>query len=81
MGWSGVENGALLMRAAADGFDAFVTKDANLQYQQNLQDLPLAVVVVHAQSNTIEDIRAVIPALLTALASLAQRRLIVVSGP
>ena len=30
MGWSGVENGKLLALAASAGFEAFLTKDANL---------------------------------------------------
>ena len=34
-GWSGVRNGKLLALAAA-GFDAFVTVDKNLPFQQNL---------------------------------------------
>jgi predicted nuclease of predicted toxin-antitoxin system len=34
-GWSGVKNGKLLALAAAE-FDAFVTVDKNLPFQQNL---------------------------------------------
>ncbi|HZP88924.1 MAG TPA: hypothetical protein VFB54_19085 [Burkholderiales bacterium] len=33
MGWGGVKNGALLAAAAAE-FDAFITVDKNLPYQQ-----------------------------------------------
>ena len=33
MGWSGIKNGEFLMLAAVD-FDAFITVDKNLQYQQ-----------------------------------------------
>ena len=43
-GWSGVKNGKLLALAAA-GFDAFVTVDKNLPYQQNTAALPIAVLV------------------------------------
>jgi len=39
-GWQGKENGELL-RAAEQEFDAFVTMDKNLEYQQNLQALKL----------------------------------------
>ena len=41
-GWSGVKNGKLLALAAGQ-YDVFVTADRNLQYQQNLSSLPLAV--------------------------------------
>lgn len=73
MKWGGIENGELLSRAAASGFDALVTKDAKLQYEQNLVNLPVAVVVLHASSNDIDDIRPVIPPLLKALGTLASR--------
>ncbi len=35
-GWSELENGALIEIAESSGFDALVTTDKNLQYQQNL---------------------------------------------
>ena len=64
MRFDGLENGVLLARASADGFDALLTKDANLQYQQNLTDLPLAVVVLNTQSNDIDALRPLLPPLL-----------------
>jgi hypothetical protein len=42
-GWSSLKNGDLLLRGPAR-FDAFLTADQNLQYQQNLSTLPLSVV-------------------------------------
>jgi predicted nuclease of predicted toxin-antitoxin system len=74
MGWAGLENGELLARAAANGFHALLTKDANLRYQQNLVNLPTAVVLLHAASNDIDDIRPLLPALLAALPSLPPRQ-------
>lgn len=44
-GWGGVTNGKLLARAEHQ-FDVLVTMDQNLQYQQNLSDFDLAVVVI-----------------------------------
>ena len=52
-GWSGLKNGELL-RHAADLFDVFVTADQNLQFQQNLSKLPIAVLVLVAPSNRME---------------------------
>ncbi len=49
-GWQGKKNGELL-RLAAEEFDVFVTMDKNLQHQQNLGALGLAVVVIRAHSN------------------------------
>lgn len=70
MGWGGLENGELLSRAEADGFDALLTMDSGLQFEQNLKDLPIAVVMIRAASNDIDDIRPLLPALLKALTTL-----------
>lgn len=70
MGWVGIENGILLARAAAARFDAVLTKDTKLQYEQNLTNLPLAVVILRAASNDIEDLRLLTPSVLCALNSL-----------
>ena len=74
MGWGGVENGELLRRAAGAGFDALLTKDANVQYEQNLVNLPLAVLILHAATNDIDDIRPLLPALLAELTSLSAKQ-------
>jgi predicted nuclease of predicted toxin-antitoxin system len=50
--WSGVKNGKLLALAAAD-FDAFVTVDKNLPFQQNLATLPIALLVLDSVSNEL----------------------------
>jgi hypothetical protein len=57
MGWSGIDNGELLQRAAANDFDVLITNDRGLEYEQNLDSLPIAVIVLLATSNTIEGIR------------------------
>jgi len=66
-GWAGVKNGELL-KLAAQAFDAVVTVDRNLQYQQNLAGLELAVVIVHALSNDASVLRPLMPAVREALA-------------
>jgi hypothetical protein len=72
MGWSGIKNGALLALAAAD-FDAFITVDKNLQYQQNLATLPLSVIVLDALSNELSSLLPLLPNLEQALSSLKPR--------
>jgi hypothetical protein len=49
-GWAGVKNGELLRLAAEAGFDVLLTADQNFEYQQNLADSPLAVVVLVASA-------------------------------
>lgn len=45
-GWSNLENGDLLTKAEAAGFDALVTTDQNLRYQQNLAGRKISIVVL-----------------------------------
>ena len=78
-GWSGINNGELLRLAAADGFDALISKDAGLRFQHDLKRLPLSIVVLECASNDMADIRPLIPALLAALETLRPRMLVVVS--
>ena len=66
LGWAGVRNGALLTRAAGQ-FDAFVTVDRNLAFQQRIDALPFAVLVLRARSNRLADLRPLVPLLLEAL--------------
>jgi hypothetical protein len=81
MNWAGIENGELLRLAAADGFDAVITNDRGLEYEQNLNALPVAVVVVLAKANTIEAIRPLCTELLAVLARLRPREFIKLSTP
>ena len=72
MGWGGVKNGNLLALAASN-FDAFVTVDKNLAYQQNLSTLPIAIVVLDAYSNELPALLPLVPGLEQALATLTPR--------
>jgi predicted nuclease of predicted toxin-antitoxin system len=56
MGWAGKKNG-VLMRLAEQEFDVLLTNDRNLEYQQNLKDFNLAVIVLAAHTNDIEDLK------------------------
>jgi hypothetical protein len=61
MGWAGTKNGSLL-RLVEQEFDIFLTNDQNLEHQQNLQRFDLAIVVLVAFTNDIEDLRPLMPA-------------------
>jgi predicted nuclease of predicted toxin-antitoxin system len=65
-GWSGLKNGALL-REASQEFQVLLTGDRNLEFQQNLATLSIAVVVMVAVNNRIETLRPLIPDVLEAL--------------
>lgn len=74
-GWTGLENGELL-RIAAEKFDIFLTADRNIEYQQNVRTLPLAVIVLVARNNTFETLRRLVPEVLNRLERLEPRSLV-----
>jgi hypothetical protein len=78
MGWEKLQNGELLAAAGAH-FDVVLTVDRNLQYQQNPRTLPIAVLVMVAKSNKLADLKALIPAVEKALATLQPRTIVEVS--
>jgi predicted nuclease of predicted toxin-antitoxin system len=78
-GWSGVKNGELL-QLASKSFDLFVTADQNLQYQQNLDALPIAVAVLIARDTRFESLRLPASDLLSQLPDLVPRSLLRCGG-
>jgi hypothetical protein len=45
-GWDTLANGKLLAAAEAAGFHLFLTTDRNIQYQQNLSNRKIAIIVL-----------------------------------
>lgn len=75
IGWNGKENGDLL--SLADGkFDAFVTIDRSLSFQQNITRYSLFLVVLHAKTNRLADLVPLAPDILAALQKAAPGKLI-----
>lgn len=72
MGWSGIKNGELLRKAATE-FDCFLTVDRNLQFQQSIDSLPLAVLVIRAVDNRIETLRPLMTMVREALVSMGTK--------
>ena len=69
LGWEGVQNGELLRRAAGL-FDAFVTMDQNIEFQQAIARQSLGVVLVHARSNRMFHLLPLVPVILKVLEGL-----------
>jgi len=66
MGWATIKNGELLALAEKD-FEVFVTVDRNLSFQQHLPRYTIAVIVLRARSNRLQDLRPLVPKLLEML--------------
>lgn len=56
-GWLGRRNGDLLPSMVAAGFTHLVTVDRNLMFQQNVEAAGVALVVVHARTNRLHELR------------------------
>ena len=79
-GWASITNGELL-RLASEDFDALITADHNLPFQQNLQLHDIAVIVLAARTNRIEDWQPLIPGVLRALESIEPGAVVRVARP
>ena len=67
MGWSSKRNGELLRLMLAEHFEALLTVDQNLEFQQNLRASGIRVVVVLARTNRVKELRPLVPQMLRAL--------------
>ncbi|MGF1542360.1 MAG: hypothetical protein ACFCU5_18275 [Pleurocapsa sp.] len=61
MGWSGTKNGALLKLMSESEFTILLASDQNLKYEQNLQQIGIAVIVMVARTNRLSDLLPLIP--------------------
>lgn len=68
-GFAGLENGQLLAAAEAAKFDALLTVGRGFEYQQNLRQRRLAVVIFTGKSILLEDLVPLIPECLARLKS------------
>lgn len=75
MGWAGTKNGALL-RLAMTHFDALLTVDQGVEYQQELSGLSICVIVLVASSNDVDDLRPLVPGVLQVLGAIQPGQLV-----
>jgi len=69
MGWSGIKNGALIARAASDGFDVIITNDQAFDRHAGAQPA-VSVLIIHAKSNDLDELTPLLPDITRALAAL-----------
>ena len=55
MDWEGLKNGELREKLNENAFDFLITADKNLPFQQNLQKLKFAILLIDTQSLKRED--------------------------
>jgi hypothetical protein len=59
-GWTGISNGKLLTLLVDNKFDALLTFDKNLQYQQNFKKYTITVLVLNASDNSYETLKRLV---------------------
>ncbi|MCK4992229.1 MAG: DUF5615 family PIN-like protein [Bacteroidales bacterium] len=61
MEWTSLKNGDLIKTAIEAGFEVMITIDKNLQYQQNLKEYEISVVVFDVLFNRLHDFIPLVP--------------------
>ena len=79
-GWASQRNGELLRLMRAAGFEVFVTMDRNLRYQQNVAAAGVAVVVLRARTNRLQDLLPLVPRAAEVIASITVGQVVHVAG-
>ena len=70
MGWSGTKNGALLKLMSDGKFNVLLASDRNIKYEQNLQKADVAVIVMVAYTNRVNDLLPLVPKIREILVSI-----------
>jgi hypothetical protein len=69
-GLAGKKNGELLSLAGQAGFQILLTVDQGIEYEQNLRDRTLSVVVIRVKSSRLHDLLPHVPAILKIVSSI-----------
>jgi hypothetical protein len=69
MRWAGLRNGRLLERAEHE-FDALITVDRSMRFQQHVGRFNIALVVLRSRSNRYPDIAPLAPEVLSVIGTL-----------
>jgi hypothetical protein len=70
----GVEENGELLRLASAEFDVFLTADQNLDEQRNVSHHDIAIIVLVARSNRLDDLIPLVPRLLELLPTVRSGR-------
>lgn len=77
-GFKGLKNGQLL-QAASGKYDVLITVDRNLQYQQNLKNIGVAVIILKAQRSTYPMLKPLMPQVLLLLGRIKEGEIVTIS--
>ena len=80
VGWEGKKNGELLRLAEAVGFEVFLTIDRGIEFEQNLSQHRVAVILLRAKSNRLADLLPHVPEILRVVHCIQAGQLVRVAG-
>ena len=75
LGWRELSNGQLIAQAAAQ-FDVLATTDKKIRYEQNLSELPIAILELNTRFTRIADLLSLAPHIEAALNATAAFRFV-----
>ena len=61
MNWLGMKNGNLMKSAINEGFDILLTIDKNLQFQNNMNEYAISIVIFDSHNSKLETLISFIP--------------------
>jgi hypothetical protein len=79
-GLAGLENGQLLTAAEIARFDVVLTVDRGFEYQQNLEQRKIGVVIFCGKSVLLEDLLPLVPDCLAHLESIQPGQIVRIGG-
>lgn len=76
MEWSGKKNGELLGLMTLNGFDALITIDKNLKFQQNIKKFDVKIFILNSRDNKLKTLEPFIKELENKLSGSIQENVI-----
>ena len=79
-GLAGLKNGDLLDAAEKAKFDVFLTVDQGFEYQQNLTNRKIAIIILRARSNRLKNLLPLVPACLAHIETIQPGKIASIDG-
>jgi hypothetical protein len=79
-GFTGLENGELLRAAETAKFDVVLTVDRGFEYQQNVEQRKIAVIIFCRKSVLLEDLLPMVPDCLAHFESIQSGQVVKIGG-
>ena len=80
LGWQNLKDHVLLGRSGTQ-FDVLLTADRGFEYEHNLRELSIGIVIVHVGRNKLADYRAIASRILAAVGEVTPGSVVHVRAP